>query len=204
MRILIAFVVLAAIAGCKATADRPPSQFTKKNKVELVMFEHDVAFKNGARDPSKVERMKLDAFLNEIQVGPGDTVILDGGLSDQRYALGARLAYKHLSVTQTGEDGAPGRVRIQVERYVVTPPNCPDWSKPMGEDSENTPMPGIGCANTANLGMMVVNPRDLLRGTAPGPSDGEAVSAAIRRYRTGETTPLVQEDRVDYTLSGQQ
>jgi pilus biogenesis lipoprotein CpaD len=202
MRILIALVVLAAIAGCKATADRPPSTFTKKNKVELVMFEHDVVFKNGARDPSQIERMKLDAFLNDIQVGPGDTVVLDGGLSEQRYALGARLAYKHLSVHQTGEDGVPGRVKVHVERYVVTPPNCPDWSKPMGEDSENTPMPGFGCANTANLGMMVVNPRDLLRGSTPGPSDGEAVSAAIRRYRTGKIKELPDDDRVSGFAGG--
>jgi pilus biogenesis lipoprotein CpaD len=204
MRItLLVLAVFTVIVGCKATADRPPSQFTKKNKVELVKFEHDVVFRSGARDPSQIERMKLDAFLSEIQVGPGDAVILDGGLTDQRYALGARLAYKHLSVRQTGEDGTPGRVRVHIERYVVTPPNCPDWSKPMGEDSENTPMAGLGCSNTANLGMMVVNPRDLVRGTTPGPSDGEAVSAAIRRYRTGEITPLVQEESVDYTLSGQ-
>lgn len=203
MRFIIVLVTLAAIAGCKATADRPPSEFTKKNKVELVRFEHDVVYRNGARDPSAGEQAKLNAFLRDIQVGSGDLVILDGGLSEQRYALGARLAYKHLNVHQTGEDGAPGRVRIHIERYVVTPPNCPDWSKPMGEDSENTPLSGFGCASTANLGMMVVNPRDLIRGSTPGPSDGEAVSAAIRRYRAGQTTPLKQEDRVDFTLERQ-
>ena len=203
MRIILALAVLAAIAGCKATADRPPSQYTKKNKVELVMFDHEVAFRNGARDPSTAEQNKLNEFLRDIQIGPGDTIILDGGLSEQRYALGARLAYQHLTVQQTGEDGPPSAVIVHIERYVVTPPNCPDWSKPMGEDSENTPLAGLGCSDTANLGMMVVNPRDLLRGTAPGPSDGEAVSAAIRRYRAGQTTPLVQADKVDYTLSGQ-
>ena len=166
------------------------------------MFEHDVVYRNGARDPSGAERHKLDRFLREIQVGSGDTVILDGGLPAQRLALGARLAYRHLSVHQTGEDGSPGRVRVHVERYVVTPPNCPDWSKPMGEDGENTPMPGFGCANTANLGMMVVNPRELLRGSTPGPSDGQAVSAAIRRYRNGKITALPDDDRVSGFAGG--
>lgn len=196
MRVLTAFLLITALAGCQATVDRPPMEYKKQNKVELVMFEHDVVYRNGARDPSAAERAKLNAFLRDLQVGPGDTVILDGGLREQRIALGAQLAYKHLNVRQTGEDGAPGRVRVHIERYVVTPPNCPDWSKPMGEDGENTPMPGFGCANTANLGMMVVNPRDLLRGSTPGPSDGQAVSAAIRRYRDGKITELPDEDRV--------
>jgi pilus biogenesis lipoprotein CpaD len=109
--------------------------------------------------------------------------------------LGARLAYQHLSVHQTGEDGTPIRVSVLVERYVVTPPNCPDWSKPVGQDSENTPLANFGCANTANLGMMVVNPRELIRGSTPGPADGEAVSAAIKRYRQGKTKELLEGDR---------
>lgn len=200
MRILLTLVLAMTIGACSTTADRPKTSYVKKNKVELVMLQHDVAFRNGARNPSKAESRKLDTFLQDIQAGPGDTLILDGGLAEQRIALGARLAYRNLTVRQTGEDGSPGRVTVHVERYVVTPPDCPDWSKPMGNDSENTPQPGFGCANTANLGMMVVNPRDLIHGSTPGPSDGEAVAAAIKRYREGKVTPLKQEDKVQYTL----
>lgn len=195
MRTLTILLVLVALAGCKATADRPIIEYTKKNKVDLVRFEHNVMYRNGERDPSVSERTKLDAFLRNIQIGSGDFILLDGGSPEQRIALGARLAYQHLSVHQTGEDGTPGRVNVFVERYVVTPPSCPDWSKPVGQDSENTPLTNFGCANTANLGMMVVNPRELIRGTTPGPSDGEAVSAAIKRYRQGETKELIEENR---------
>lgn len=202
MRILMTLLVIAAVAGCKATADRAPSAYTKENKVDLVRFEHDVMYNNGARDPSAAERAKLDTFLRDIRIGSGDYILLDGGSPDQRIALGARLAYQHLNVQQTHVDGSPGRVTVLVERYVVTPPRCPDWSKPMGEDSENTPMAGFGCANTANLGMMVVNPRELVRGTSPGPSDGEAVSSAIRRYREGKVTKLKDEDNVTGFVGG--
>lgn len=195
MRILAMFLVIVALAGCKATADRPLSEYVKTNKVDLVRFGHEVMYRNGARDPSAEERWRLDAFLRNIQIGSGDIILLDGGSPEQRVALGARLAYRHLSVHQTGVDGAPGRVNVVVERYIVTPPNCPDWSKPMGEDFENTPIAGFGCANTANLGMMVVNPRDLIRGNTPGPADGEAVSAAIKRYRDGEIRELLEDDR---------
>lgn len=195
MRILTLLFILVAFAGCKATADRPIIEYTKKNKVDLVRFEHQVMYRNGERDPSVSERAKLNAFLRNIRIGSGDFILLDGGSPEQRVALGARLAYQHLSVHQTGEDGTPSRVSVHVERYVVTPPNCPDWSKPVGQDSENTPLANFGCANTANLGMMVVNPRDLIRGSTPGPSDGEAVSAAIKRYRQGETKQLIEDDR---------
>ncbi len=92
---------------------------------------------------------------------------------------------------ETGVIGALDRVRVTVERYIVTPPACPDWSKPVGEDSQNTPPPNFGCANTANLGMMVANPRDLVHGRSPGTSDGAAVSAAIKRYRDGKIRELV-------------
>ncbi len=203
MRILTTLLVLLALAGCKATADRPAIEYTKTNKVDLVRFEHDVMYRNGARDPSTLERAKLNAFLSDIQIGPGDTVLLDGGSPEQRIALGARLAYRHLSVRQTGENGTPGRVSVLVERYIVTPPNCPDWSKPIGQDFGNTPMADFGCANTANRGMMVVNPRDLIRGSTPGPSDGEAVAAGIRRYREGKVTELLNEDRVTGFVGGQ-
>jgi pilus assembly protein CpaD len=195
MRTLLTLMVLVAISGCKATADRPLSEYTQKNKVDLVRFEHEVMYRNGARDPSNSERARLDAFFRNIQVGAGDAILLDGGSPGQRIALGARLAYRHLSVQQTGVNGTPGRVNVLVERYIVTTPTCPNWSKPVGEDSENTPMTGFGCSNTANLGMMVVNPRDLVRGSTPGPSDGEAVSAAVRRYREGKVTKLLDDDR---------
>lgn len=202
MKTLLILAIAAAVVGCQTTATRPTTEYVKKNKVELVMLQHDVAFRNGARDPSRAEQVKLDTFLRDIQAGPGDTLILDGGLAEQRISLGARLAYRHLTVRQTGQDGAPGQITVHVERYVVTPPNCPDWSKPVGQDSENSPQPGFGCANTANLGMMVVNPRDLLYGADPGTSDGEAVAAAIQRYRAGKVKELLGEDRVSGFTGG--
>ena len=196
MRILAAIFVLLALAGCKATADRTVTEYKKVNKVEFVRFDHDVVYPNGEYRASTAEMERLTTFLRDIQVGSGDAVFVAGGSPDQRKVLGAHLAYNRLDVQQVGENGTPGRVRVVVERYIVTPPNCPDWSKPMGHDSENTPGATFGCAITSNLGMMVANPRDLLRGRNPGPSDATAVSAAIARYRAGETRDLLDDENV--------
>ncbi len=196
MRTIALIAILIALAGCNATADRTPAEFVKTNKVEFLRFEHDVVYRNGMPNPSMIEAERLAVFLQEIQVGSSDTILVAGGTPAQRKALRLRFAQRRLVAHETGVNGAPGRVRVAVERYIVTPPRCPDWSKPVGEDARNTPQANFGCANTANLGMMVANPRDLIRGRSPGSADGAAVSAAIKRYRDGEIRPLLDDDRV--------
>lgn len=196
MRIMAILGILIALAGCKATADRTVKEYAKTNKVDFLRFEHDVVYRNGTPKPSKPEAERLMSFLWEIQVGPSDMILVAGGTPEQRKAIRMQLAYRHLVGHETGMNGTPGRVRISVERHVVTPPSCPDWSKPVGEDSENSPQANFGCANTANLGMMVANPRDLVRGRSPGTADGAAVSAAIQRYRDGKIRELIDDDRV--------
>ena len=49
----------------------------------------------------------------------------------------------------------------------------------------------FGCANERNLGLMVANPADLLRGREPGPADGDFAAFGIQRYRADKTEPLL-------------
>jgi hypothetical protein len=44
----------------------------------------------------------------------------------------------------------------------------------------------LGCANAANLRMMVADPRDLGRGVDGSTTSDEAAIAAVRDYRLGE------------------
>jgi pilus assembly protein CpaD len=81
-------------------------------------------------------------------------------------------------------------VRVVVNRHVVVPPNCPDWSKPATADYGNTPMSNLGCSTTANLGAMVADPGELVQGRQPGAADAEGSTGAIRRYRTDKIKPL--------------
>jgi len=202
MRIFAGAFAMLFLAGCiTPSADRPVTAYKQVNKVDFVRFDHDVMYRNGEPRPSAAEMERLTAFLRDTQTGVGDAVFVAGGSPDQRRKLGAHLASNRLDVRDVGENGAPGRVSVIVERYIVTPPACPDWSKPVGEDFENTPGANFGCAITSNLGMMVANPGDLLRGRDPGASDGTAVTAAIRRYREGKTRELLGDDRVT-TFSG--
>ena len=88
------------------------------------------------------------------------------------------------------------RVEIIVERYLVTPPACPDWSRRSGVDFANAPHSNFGCATETNLGLMVANPRDLVRGRSLAPADGTHQAEGIVRYRESQQ-PELQEERVN-------
>ena len=91
----------------------------------------------------------------------------------------------------TAPDAVPANsLLVVVERYVVTPPDCPDWTKSPNGDHENAVTSNFGCANVTNLGLMVADPRDLVVGRDLGPADADYTSLAIQRYRAGKTAPL--------------
>jgi pilus assembly protein CpaD len=79
-----------------------------------------------------------------------------------------------------------GSVTVTVGRYVATPPPCPNWEKPPGYDWANTPMSNLGCATASNLGLMLADPGDLVRGREVGASDGTAQAKAVEQFRTGK------------------
>ena len=81
---------------------------------------------------------------------------------------------------------APNHIRVVVERYVVTPPPCPNWTSPPTGDHGNQPGSNFGCADATNLSLMVADPRDLVIGRPLGPAQGDPAFAAALRYRQGK------------------
>jgi pilus assembly protein CpaD len=88
------------------------------------------------------------------------------------------------------------RVELVMERYLVTLPACPDWSRQSGTDFSNQPFSNFGCATQSNLGLMVAEPKDLVSGRTLAPADGVHQAEGIVRYRTGKVVEL-QEEKVD-------
>jgi pilus assembly protein CpaD len=82
---------------------------------------------------------------------------------------------------------------LVLERYLVTLPPCPDWSRQSGTDFSNLPHSNFGCATQTNLGLMVAEPRDLLHGRGLAPADGVHQAEGIVRYRTGKVIQLRKE-----------
>lgn len=184
----LAFAACAPAGGYWSEAQSP-----KQIRVELARLSHDVALPpSGAL--AAAETAALDAFLARHDVGFGDRVTV--AAANRNPAAVTAYLRKQGIVADAGEAmdipaGAPsGTVRVQVERHIVVPPNCPDWRKPGTADYGNAPMGNLGCATAVNFGVMLADPRDLIQGRAPGDADGTASAAAVQRYRADKVKAL--------------
>ena len=171
--------------------ERSTYDFRKGNRVDLVQFNHQVAFKGNAVVPSDAQLDKLDAFLKRINLGYGDQVALQGSTPARRGALEVYLQRQGLpiqiaSIAGSGAQPTSDSVKIVVERHVVTPPQCPNWSNFDGDNERNTPGSHFGCSVDSSLGYMIANPKDLVEGQAIGPALGIPSIEAQRRYETNK------------------
>jgi pilus assembly protein CpaD len=193
-----ALLGMLALSGCSAdtVAGRAPLSdpvAPKQNMVALASFDHDIHFANGSTILAPGEAQSLDAFLRNSAIGDSDDVTIGLSTGDSAALAAARqasvlAALRHLHVpVLPASDRAQGRnaIRLRVARYVVTPPRCPDWSKPEVDEPTNSRSSNFGCANETSLALMVANPRDLLHGTPAAGADGEALAHGVALYRSG-------------------
>lgn len=198
----------------------------KALEVDRAQYRHIVYFPTDRDDLGGGEQDRLIAFLRAVQPKDSDDIRIEGHADERATDLynldlaGRRMeTVKHflndngveqldMHASSFGErapavagDGERAwqknrRVEIVLERYLVTPPACPDWSRKTGIDYANKPHTNFGCATETNLGLMIADPRDLVRGRKLDPADGVHQAEGIVRYREGEQ-PELQEERVN-------
>ncbi|MBV9522023.1 MAG: hypothetical protein JO010_04480 [Alphaproteobacteria bacterium] len=208
---LIGLALLAFLCGCQSPIEQwHASEAPKTNKVELARLSHTVRFEPNAAKLSPAETSRLDGFLETADLVAGEHVYLSSPRADsmasareavlRRILVHRGIEAEPIKNTETPL-GGPGAdtVTIQLDRYVVTPPDCPNWSKPTGGDPTNSVDSNFGCANATNLGLMVANPRDLLAGRQAGPADAEPALRGIQNYRAGK--PVVLPDDLSSNAS---
>ena len=192
----------------------------KRLEVDPADYRHSVYFATDSSALTANERNRLLTFLRTVQPSARDSVRLEGhaderatelynlelasNRAEQVAAFLDEAGYGDLSVTTTafGEalPAVPStgpaawqlnrRVEVVLERYLVTLPGCPDWSRESGTDFDNLPFSNFGCATETNLGLMIAEPKDLVRGRPLGPADGTHQAEGIVRYRTGKVVEL--------------
>lgn len=168
---------------------REANDLRQANRVDLVKFNHKVQFSGGQDLPSDAEYDRFDRFISSINLGYGDEVVLVGSARYRREALAAYLERLGLPVAIKVEPGTKDElnsntVDVAINRHVVTPPACPNWSDFDGNEQRNTPGSNYGCAVDASLGYMVANPRDLIQGQTPGPALSTPLIGAQQRYQS--------------------
>ena len=196
------FVSLLMVAGCTPDSGRwTPTEAPKENKIDFVTIQHQIHFAPGSATITTAETKALADFLRTVDFGYGDGATIDVGprgqsatadaLASKRFdAVTVALRRQRVHAQPASKPTVEGVLSrdtaiVIVGRYVVTPPNCPDRTKPESDDYMNTTQSNYGCATATNLGLMVANPGDLVHGATPGPADGEFATRGVQLYRSG-------------------
>lgn len=182
------------MAACTPrTTHWSPAQAPKTNKVNWISLSHAVRPARAGNGLTTVERERLDRFAAEVALGYGDQVVIETPRRHRAKTAATLARYfraRRLDPTIRVVDGKGRRggdtLTVTVGRYVVTPPKCPDWTKPAGPDPNNRVSSNFGCASITNLGLMLADPGDLVRGRPKGPGDGVAAARLVRKYRDGK------------------
>jgi len=209
MKIYKIIGIVALLAGCTPErAEWTPAESPKKNKVSRVVFNFTVHYPAHAKGMSDREKKKLHQFLkNTIPTPSAVTATLQeyGGHSEDRIKDIKRELLRHgipndlIMIDEDQEEGchkstpkeSKSGVEIIIEKYLLIPPSCSNFSENIGSAIQSPRSSNFGCALEASFGMMVANPRDLIQGRPTGAYEGSRLADAIDRYRQGKITPLM-------------
>jgi pilus assembly protein CpaD len=191
----LCFCLGLALAGCTPPiSEWSDNEASKQIRVDYVRLQHDTVFAPGSADLAAGEADSLASFLDQAEVAGGDHVFFQPASDDKLAAarigqLTRELVHRGIGATTlppAGSSVAADHMAVVVERYVVTPPDCPNWSKaPAGDHSNQLPS-NFGCADATNLSLMVADPRDLLVGRPLGPPRGDPALYGYARFRNGK------------------
>ena len=194
LRLALLVATLGLLTGCAPYVIAwSPDDAPKTLQVDIARHDYTVRFPSGSSAIGPAERARLARFVAGGGILPPDRVYLAAADTESRLArrrmnnlmaalhtdgVGVDTAVSAVPAAGAGRD----RTVLQIEHAVVTPPDCPNWSKPpidySGQVSSN-----FGCATTTNLALMVADPTDLLRANKPAPADPGAPVGAIDGYR---------------------
>jgi len=186
----------AVLAGCTTTGPKEPLDGVRTteapNAIEVSVTQRTLAvhFDPGETAPRAKDLEALNVLLASHDIAQGDAVRIERAtsvLADARArGLAGALARQGVRPTVAAPGGAPeGELRLVVEHASATAPNCPNWTKPPGNDSANTLPSDFGCASAIDLAAMVADPRDLVEGRPLAPVVGDAAVWPMHRYRSG-------------------
>ncbi|MBF0168080.1 MAG: hypothetical protein HQL45_10660 [Alphaproteobacteria bacterium] len=121
-------------------------------------------------------------------------------LAELLNAMGVEADGIRISLSKSSLPFPEGSARLGYDVYAVRVPQCGDWNDNSSfSPLRNDPSPSFGCSVTRNIGLMVDNPRDLIRPHAMDGRDATRGATIIGKYRAGEDT--VSKGSVSSTIS---
>src|SRR5260370_19109790 len=185
----VAAAVMLSLAACyPLSVEYTESEAPKQLTLDQAAIRVDLRFPPGSSRLAAGEAARLRALAATGQIAPADRVLVSaaGGpaLAKARAASvsEALLPYGIVVSPAVVAEVAPDRAVVEADRYLVSLPPCPDWSKSPKLGFENTVNSNFGCATVSNLGRMVASPADLASGQPLGLAAGKPARHALGRY----------------------
>ena len=196
---------VALLAGCTNTdpglidyAEWKQNEPPPRLQVQDGPVTHTINFSPGETQLSDTESAGINAFLASENIGPGKNVTLEAPSAStaETDRVAHRLATVRSLLEQQGvtvtvaPPAAPGampsdQIQLIASRAMVSNPDCPGYNQSVSSyDRFGRPNMNLGCSNEINLGLMVADPSDLVRGRALAPADADRSALAVERYRT--------------------
>jgi pilus assembly protein CpaD len=193
---VVAIVLL--LAACRpAATEWTESEAPNRLRLDDATVSVNVRFAAGSAYllPADAQRLRAMAATGAISASDRVSVAVGGGpgLAQARGdTISAALLPYGIVTSPLPLVGVPANhAVVQVGRYIVTLPPCPNWSKSPGTDFTNSFASNFACANQTNLGQMVASPADLVSGQPLGPTAGAPAVTAVQRYMTDKVKPPV-------------
>ncbi|MDE3015506.1 MAG: hypothetical protein KGI29_01080 [Pseudomonadota bacterium] len=193
----------AALLLCACTArmdmqGQDPNEFYAahpiKNKVESREVSVMVHFPPEASSLPPGDMARLHQALQNIAPPAIDVVRIRIAKNDMHNqarktylaALLRRMGYKNGIRFESSPGLARGDADIDVTYLAIVLPDCPDWRTSPVTSYSNTWQGNFHCAQEVNLGLMVADPHDLVKGSARVSPDTDRDAKVIEDYRAGK------------------
>ena len=182
----VLFPLLLGLAGCAAeySKSEAPSQL----RVDGAESRREIAFAAGSAALAPNEIRKINDWVLSGTIRPADHVTIAAGgppaLARARNSAIARalLRWGVVATPETFADVAANRAVVNIGRYAVTLPDCPNWSQSLQWEFTNAYTSNYGCDDATNLGLMVASPGDLVRGREFTRPDAVPAIGAVDLY----------------------
>ena len=189
----VLFPVLLGLVGCAAEYSK--SEAPTALRVDGAETRREIAFAAGSAALVPTEIRKINDWVLGGSIRPADRVAIAAGgppaLAQARTSAIAKalLRWGIVASPQPLADVAANRAVVNIGRYAVTLPDCPNWSQSLSVDFTNAYTSNYGCADATNLGLMVASPGDLVSGREFTGIDAVPAINAVNRYQTDRITP---------------
>jgi type IV pilus biogenesis protein CpaD/CtpE len=183
----IAAALLALLAACNSpvtdyTAAEAPNNLTLNDASHSLV----VRFVPGSDRLARGEAERLGRLVATGEIGPHDRISVSPSgspaLAARRVtALSSEMLRYGLTVSNVPLAVVPrDSAIVEIGRYLVSTPRCPNWSGPASSDFGNVHNSNFGCATVTNF----ANRADLASGQPLGMAAGQPAAAAVNRYNT--------------------